>query len=140
MASKIRFILLLCLVAFRPAEAMTTLASFRAGNGGWQMGTIAVGNIDSDPELEIIVPYRDSDGLWHIDAFKWNGAHIAGFPYNSGYNVMNTSPTLYDLKGDGKNEIIFTAGPAVIALNGDGSVLWSNAVTSQTYIPQGGFQ
>ncbi|HZM04085.1 MAG TPA: VCBS repeat-containing protein [Candidatus Saccharimonadales bacterium] len=140
MASKIRFILLLCLVAFRPAEAMTTLASFRAGNGGWQMGTIAVGNIDSDPELEIIVPYRDSDGLWHIDAFKWNGAHIAGFPYNSGYNVMNTSPTLYDLKGDGKNEIIFTAGNALIALNGDGSVFWSNAVTSQTYIPQGGFQ
>jgi hypothetical protein len=141
MGLKIRIIVLCCFLAGLRVEAgMTTLASFQAGTGAWQMGTLAVGNIDGDPDLEIIVPYRDTDGLWHIDAFKWNGTHIAGFPYNSGYNVMNTSPTLYDLKGTGTNEIIFTAGNALIALNGDGSILWSNAVTCQTYIPQGGFQ
>lgn len=140
MTGRFQILLLACCCLARSAVAMTTLASFQAGTGAWQLGTIAVGNIDNDPDLEIIVPYRDSDGLWHIDAFKWNGAHIAGFPYNSGQSVMNTSPTLYDLKGTGQNEIIFTAGNAVIALNGDGSVMWSNAVTYLNFIPQGGFQ
>ena len=122
------------------ASAYTTLASFPTGSGGWQMGAIAVGNIDSDPQLEIVVPYRDPDGLWHLDAFKWNGAHIPGFPHDSGYEVMNTSPTLYDLDGDGKQEILFTQGDKLVALRGDGSLYWSNSVTYKNYIPQGGYQ
>ncbi|MGZ5527155.1 MAG: hypothetical protein ACXWJB_00650 [Limisphaerales bacterium] len=104
------------------------------------MGTLAVGNLDSDPALEIVVPYRDNNGQWFLDAFKWNGTRLPGFPYSSGSNEMNTSPTLYDLDGDGKMEIIFTRGNSVIALRGNGSVMWSNAVTYQNYIPQSGYQ
>lgn len=115
------------------------LASFPAGNGGWHMGTLAAGNIDNDAAMELVVPYRDLEGQWHLDAFDWNGTRIAGFPYNSGYEEMNTSPTLYDLDGDGKKEILFTRGNQVIALRGDGSVLWSKAVTYQNYIPDSGF-
>ncbi|HWD19667.1 MAG TPA: hypothetical protein VHB20_10345 [Verrucomicrobiae bacterium] len=132
--------ILLLQLTLRLSAGVTTLASFPAGSGGWQMGTIAVGNLDSDPQLEIVVPYRDPDGQWHLDAFKWNGTHIAGFPHNTGYEVMNTSPTLYDLDGDGKMEIIFTQGDKLVALRGDGSLYWSNAVTYQNYVPQGGFQ
>ncbi|MBA4150196.1 MAG: FG-GAP repeat protein [Verrucomicrobia bacterium] len=117
----------------------TQLASFTAGNGGWHMGTLAVGNLDNDSALEIVVPYRDVEGEWHIDAFKWNGTRLPGFPYSSGYEEMNTSPTLYDLDGDGKMEILFTRGNKVIALRGDGSVLWSRGVTYQNYLPNGGF-
>ncbi|MGZ4973540.1 MAG: hypothetical protein ACXWDN_12335, partial [Limisphaerales bacterium] len=96
--------------------------------------------MDSDPALEIVVPYRDNNGQWFLDAFKWNGTRLPGFPYSSGSNEMNTSPTLYDLDGDGKMEIIFTRGNSVIALRGNGSVMWSNAVTYQNYIPQSGYQ
>src|SRR4051812_44393345 len=77
----------------------TTISSFPAGDGGWHMGTLAVGNIDNDSQLEIVVPYRNSQGQWFLDAFKWNGTHIAGFPYSSGSEEMNVSPTLYDLDG-----------------------------------------
>jgi len=117
------------------------LSSFQAGDGDWQLGTLTVGNVDSDPDLEIIVPYRNSSGLWFLDAFKWNGARLPGFPWSDGSNsVINTSPTLYDLNGDGKNEIIFTCGTKVVALRGDGSVLWSSDINRQNYIPNGGFQ
>jgi hypothetical protein len=118
----------------------STLSSFPAGDGGWHLGTLAVGNIDNDSQLEIVVPYRNSQGQWFLDAFKWNGTHIAGFPYTSGTEEMNVSPTLYDLDGDGKQEIIFTRGNNVIALHGDGSLVWSNSVNAANYVPQAGFQ
>ena len=87
------------------------ISSFQAGDGDWQLGTLTVGNVDSTPDLEIIVPYRNSSGQWFLDAFKWNGTRLPGFPWSDGSNsVINTSPTLYDLNGDGINEIIFTCG------------------------------
>lgn len=117
------------------------LSSFQAGDGDWQLGTLTVGNVDSTPDLEIIVPYRNSSGKWYLDAFKWNGTRLPGFPWSDANNdVINTSPTLYDLNGDGKNEIIFTCGAKIIALRGNGTILWSNSVTRLNYIPTGGFQ
>ncbi|MDB6018977.1 MAG: Fibronectin type domain protein, partial [Pedosphaera sp.] len=83
------------------------MSSFQAGDGDWHLGTLTVGNVDASPDLEIIVPYRNSSGQWMLDAFKWNGTRLPGFPYASSQNaVMNTSPTLADLNGDGINEII----------------------------------
>src|SRR3569833_847980 len=101
------------------------VASFQAGDGGWQLGTLAVGNLDGDSQLEIVVPYRNSNGQWLLDAYKPNGTRMPGFPY-VGNGVINVSPTLYDLDGDGRDEIIFTCGTNVIALRGNGSLLWSN--------------
>ena len=118
-----------------------TLATFQAGDGGWQMGTIAVGNLDNDPDLEIVVPYRStSTGTWALDAFKWNGTRLPGFPFLGLFDEINVSPTLYDLDGDGKMEIIFTHGNKVVALRGNGSILWSTAVNPLNYLPQAGFQ
>ncbi len=117
------------------------LSSFQAGDGDWQLGTLTVGNVDSTPDLEIIVPYRNSSGQWFLDAFKWNGTRLPGFPWSDASNdVINTSPTLYDLNGDGTNEIIFTCGAKVIALRGNGTIMWSNTVDRLNYIPTGGFQ
>src|SRR5438105_12144745 len=81
------------------------LSSFQDGGDGWHLGTIGVGNLDSSPDLEIVIPSRDSAGHWFIDAFKYNGQRLPGFPYSSGAEVMNVSPTLYDLDGDGRDEI-----------------------------------
>ncbi len=117
------------------------LSSFQAGDGDWQLGTLTVGNVDGTPGLDIVVPYRNSSGQWYLDAFKWNGARLPGFPWSDASNsVINTSPTLYDLNGDGTNEIIFTCGNKVVALRGNGTVMWQSAVNRTNYIPTGGFQ
>jgi len=120
--------------------ATTLISTFRAGDAGWNLGTLAVGNLDNSPDLELVIPYRDSTGTWHLDAFKYNGQRLPGFPYTTGAEVMNVSPTLYDLDHDGRDEIIFTRGNHVIAMRGDGSILWSNTVSSANYVPKGGYQ
>lgn len=129
---------LLALKLFSAEAAPQVVASFQAGTGGWQMGTLAVGDIAGDSKLEIVVPYRDLlTGQWFLDAYQANGTRI--FSYNSGFEEMNVSPTLYDLDGDGKMEIIITRGNSVVALRGNGSVLWSNQVSAANYVPQAGF-
>ncbi|MFO1496904.1 MAG: VCBS repeat-containing protein [Verrucomicrobiota bacterium] len=119
------------------------LISFPAGNGGWQLGTIAVGNVDQDPDLEIIVPCRDTTGpqtVWSLDAYKANGQRLKGFPFAGGQQPINVSPTLFDLDGDGRAEILFTCGNRVIALRGDGTQLWSTSITARNYLPNAGYQ
>jgi len=116
------------------------ISSFQAGDGGWHLATLAVGNLDSEPDLEIVVPYRNSTGQWVLDAFKYTGQRLPGFPYFAGGEEMNVSPTLFDLDGDGRDEIIFTRANHVIALRGDASVMWSNTVSSANYVPNGGYQ
>src|SRR6266850_1640945 len=83
------------------------ISSFQAGNGGWHLGTLVVGNLDGDPQLEIVVPYRDSSGHWFLDAFKPDGTRLPGFPYVGGDQEINASPTLYDLDNDGRDEVLF---------------------------------
>lgn len=114
------------------------VSSFQAGDGGWQLGTLAVGNLDGSGQLDIVVPYRNSNGQWLLDAFKPDGTRLPGFPY-VGNDQINVSPTLYDLDGDGRDEIIFTCGTSVIALRGNGSVMWSNQVNRLNYVPDSGF-
>lgn len=99
-----------------------------------------MGNLDNSPDLEIIVPYRDSSGNWFLDAFKFNGQRLPGFPYSAGADPLNVSPTLFDVNGDGRPEILFTRANHVLALRGNGSVLWSNTVDSSSYVPTGGYQ
>lgn len=115
------------------------ISSFQAGDGGWHMGTLAIGNVDNDPQPEIVVPYRDLTGQWFLDAFKSNGTRLPGFPYAGGGEEINVSPTLCDLDNDGRNEILFTHGNRVMLLRGDGSTVWSNAVTRLNYVPTGGY-
>ncbi len=124
--------------AFLAAAAQ--VSSFQAGDSSWHLGTLATGNLDGSPDLEIVVPYRDSSGNWFLDAFRFNGQRLHGFPYSAGADEINVSPTLYDLDGDGRDEILFTRGNHVVALRGDGSVMWSNTVNSANYVPNGGYQ
>ncbi len=122
------------LISGRTAEVI----SFPAGDGGWQLGTLAVGNLDNSGQLSIVVPYRNSNGQWLLDAYKPSGTRLPGFPY-VGNDQINVSPTLYDLDGDSRDEIIFTCGASVIALRGNGSLLWSNQVNRLNYVPDSGY-
>src|SRR5262245_37567900 len=83
------------------------ISTFHAGDSSWHLGTLAVGNLDASPDLEIVIPHRTASGSWFLDAFKFNGQRLPGFPYSSGGEEMNVSPTLYDLDGDGRDEILF---------------------------------
>lgn len=121
-------------------HAVETLQSFQAGDGGWQLAAPAVGNIDDDAELEIVVAYRNSEGVWFVDAYDYSGARVPGFPFPGGTTPMNLSPTLQDLDGDGINEILFTRGNEIIALKGNGSIFWRQSITPANYIPDAGFQ
>lgn len=118
---------------------VTPLAAFYSGGADWHLGTFAVGDVTGDSQLEIIVPYRDSNGAWWLDGYKWSGERLPGFPYSGGSKEINASPTLYDLDGDGKMDIIFTCGQSVLAMRGNGSILWSNQVNRVNYIPNGGY-
>src|SRR6185437_15068232 len=138
-----RFQRAVCLVAAASGLATVVaqaglVSSFQAGDGGWQLGTLGVGKLDNSGQLDIVVPYRNSNGHWLLDAFQPNGTRLSGFPY-VGDGEINVSPTLYDLDGDGRDEIIFTCGPSVIALHPDGSLLWSNQVNRLNYVPDSGY-
>jgi hypothetical protein len=120
------------------AAKSAQVSSFQAGDGGWQLGTLAVGNLEGSTQLDIVVPYRNSSGQWLLDAFRPDGTRLPGFPY-VGNGEINVSPTLYDLEGKGRDDIIFTCGASVIALRGNGSVLWSNQVNHLNYFPTSGY-
>ena len=127
-------------VAGMPQGFSQIIASFQAGDGSWQMAAPAVGNIDADRALEIVVAYRSSSSAeWFLDAFNADGTRVPGFPYQAGANVINVSPTLADANGDGANDILFTAGKSIVALRGNGSLLWKYDVTPANYIPDAGF-
>lgn len=129
----------ICAAMVTAQAAATQLAGFQGGTGGWQLGTLGVGDIAGDAQLEIVVPYRDDSGNWKLDAFDWHGARLNGFPFVGGSNPINVSPTLYDLDGDGKAEVFFTSGPNVVCLNGNGSVRWTHPVSFLNYVPDSGF-
>jgi hypothetical protein len=104
------------------------------------MAAPAVGNIDSDAPLEIVLAYRSSSSAqWFIDVYNHDGSRVAGFPYNGGSNPINVSPTLADANGDGTLDILFASGPNIVALRGNGSLLWKYEVNSANYIPDAGF-
>ena len=132
--------ILLVIAAGLRAIHAHTLPSFQAGHGGWQMAAPAVGNLDSDPALEIVLAYRsNSSGQWLLDAYNHDGSRLTGFPYDAGGNVINVSPTLSDVNNDGALEILFTSGASIVALRGNGTVLWRYEVTPANYIPDAGF-
>jgi hypothetical protein len=138
--NRTRIAFALLALAFQTGLNAGTVASFQVGAGGWNMGTLAVGDITGDARLEIVVPYRDNDGLWHLNAFDDQGNHLPGFPYEGLYSPINVSPTLYDLDGDGKSEILITSGINIVALKGNGSVIWSKPISFLNYVPDCGFQ
>lgn len=131
----------LCLAAAAtvlPANA-ALVSSFQASDSGWHLGTLAVANLLGTRDQAIVIPYRDSTGSWFLDAFTYTGQRLPGFPYAGGGDAINTSPTICDLDHDGRDEIIFTCGNRVIALRGNGSVMWSSTVDSTDYVPNGGY-
>ncbi len=136
---------LLCALLASAQEAeissvpVQTIANFQAGQGSWHLGTLAVGNLDSDPIPEFVIPYRNAEGTWFLDAFNLDGTRVPGFPYTGDGREMNVSPTLVDLDNDGRVEILIIQGNQVLALRSNASVLWETRINAANYVPNGGY-
>ena len=97
------------------------------GAGGFGYSSPVFGNLDNDPDLEIVVGSFDGK----VYAFNPNGSQVFA-PYNTG-TAIDATPTLADIDGDGKLEIIVTLGSSadattqrqrggIIVLENDGSL------------------
>ena len=84
---------------------------------------VAVGNIDQDSLLEIVV--HTTDGNLHV--FSVDGIEEPGFPYFIPHDPYHSndfvSPVLFDVDGDKKCDIVMAIDTTVIALRGNGSVI-----------------
>ena len=93
------------------------------------LATPAVGDLDGDGVLDIVAPVANGK-LYAVDA---NGVLKAGWPVSIGdvpdlYNsqVINSSPRIVDLDGDGTLEIVVgSTDKRVYAFHGNGSVRWT---------------
>jgi len=90
---------------------------FASGLGSWTKSSPSLGQLDDDPELEVVIGTN-----WGM-AYVWehDGSVKSGWPISVGAAV-NSSASLGDLDGDGDMEIVFLAdSDRLYALNADGT-------------------
>jgi hypothetical protein len=91
-----------------------------SGNGYIVMKQLAVGDIDGDGEYDIVTQ-SDKPRTGRLCAWSLDGQLKPNFPIESGF--VQQSPCLYDLDGDGGDEIImpFDDSSVIYVWRGDGS-------------------
>lgn len=98
--------------------------------GGVVTSSPALGDIDGDGEVEVVVPARDQ----RLYAFELDGNSVAGFPMTPKMHdgrVLNSyftgnAPVLADYTGDGKMEIFLHHSSETIVVNGIGEHVTSS--------------
>lgn len=101
----------------------TELWSFAAGTGFSIASSAALGDINNDGKLDVIIGSEDSN-VYALNGE--NGTLLWSFSTTPGGGVFS-SPTLGDLDNDGTLEVVIGSGDSKIyALNGtDGTLLWN---------------
>ncbi len=118
-----------------------------AGSGRL-LGSVAVGDVDGDPELEIVA--NSPEG---VDVYDFDGTLICHFDTHNGQRHLqvNAPVSLADLDGDGVAEILFATGyesadnyqdtNSAYAMDGACNVLWHMGINRETYTaPDSGYQ
>ena len=73
----------------------------------WLIGTPVIGNVDSDPELEIIVgSYQSPTSSSPLIAVNHDGTDVNGYPYVIGEKIKS-GVAVADMDGNGVDDIIF---------------------------------
>jgi len=134
---------------FNPASATLTVVWSRnpfvnncAGNG-CEVRTLAVEDLESDGQLEVIVGRASSGSFEQLNVYDGNGSQRTGWPSRRtgepgfGWGMYNQNVTVGDLNGDGFKEII---GPTdthyITALDRNGNQLPTNSMFNN-YNPAG---
>ena len=90
----------------------------------WLMGTPAIGQLDSDPELEIVIGGYSSSGK-NIYAVNHDGTDVTGFPVDVGEKMI-VGVALHDFNGNGKDDIVFgTDSDNIHLMHDDGTIVWT---------------
>jgi len=86
----------------------------------WLIATPVIGNIDSDPQLEIVVGgYQSPTSTSPLFAVNHNGTPVSGFPYIVGEKIKS-GVALADMNDNGIDDIIFgTDGDNLYVLHDD---------------------
>jgi hypothetical protein len=118
-------------------------------NSGQMLGSVAVGNVDDDPALEIVVNSRQG-----IDVYDFDGTVVSSFSTHNGSveRLVNAAPSLWDIDGDGRKEILFATSyesfgdftnvNTIYAIDGEnGTIAWSRTIDRGFYSsPNSGYQ
>ncbi len=91
------------------------------------LATPAVGDLDADGRPEVIVPLADGR-LYALraDGTPWWGVSLGEERDSFGSQVLNSSPRLADLDGDGRPEIVVGSSDGKLyVFDGDGALRWS---------------
>lgn len=88
------------------------------GTGGFITAIPAIGNLDDDPEAEIVVGGYDRK----IYVLNHDSTDMNGFPLNTGQNIK-AGVALADLNADGKDEIVCAAQNSLSILDAQGDTL-----------------
>ena len=90
----------------------------------WLMGTPAIGQLDSDPELEIVVGGYSSSAR-NIYAVNHDGTDVSGFPVDVDERMI-VGVALHDFNNNGKDDIVFgTDSDKIHLMHDDGTIVWS---------------
>ena len=90
----------------------------------WLMGTPAIGQLDSDPELEIVVGGYSSSAR-NIYAVNHDGTVVSGFPVDVDERMI-VGVALHDFNNNGKDDIVFgTDSDNIHLMHDDGTIVWS---------------
>jgi hypothetical protein len=88
------------------------------------MGTPAIGQLDSDPELEIVVPGYSSSGK-KIYVVNHDGSTVSGFPVDVGERMI-VGVALHDFNNNSRDDIVFGSDSDNISLMyDDGTIAWT---------------
>ena len=90
----------------------------------WLMGSPAVGQLDDDDDLEVVIGGYSSSGKM-IYAINHDGTDVSGFPVDVNERMIK-GVALFDFNGNGKDDIIFVSDSDNISLLlDDGTISWS---------------
>jgi PKD repeat protein len=122
--------LLLIVLAATPGRCVSMLAGWPQLAGDEVWSSPALGDLDGDGTLEVVVGCQDGKVYaWHAD-----GTPVAGWPRATGGRV-NSSPALADLDGDGKPEVVIgSQDEKVYAWHGDGTSVTGWPQSTSSYV------
>ncbi len=111
--------------------------------GGLTIVTPAVGNLDGDPQLEIVTTTDDGyvKAYEHDGTPKWSqcvmfdGNPAFACPY-APFNALGSSPSIADVDNDGMQEVIAYVHTDVIIMNGTNGATEDKLFTNGRYVPR----